>query len=105
MPRDVAFLRAMNVGGRIAKMDALRSYFGAEGLKEVATMRRPRLAFVHRVDDMGAPLVPHPRACWPWSLGSRDRASGYALGGCEPRSSCRRRRGSCGPRHSALRQQ
>ena len=37
MPRYVAFLRAVNVGGRIVKMDALRGIFEAEGFTNVET--------------------------------------------------------------------
>lgn len=37
MPRYVAFLRAVNVGGRIVKMDALRSHFEAAGFTGVET--------------------------------------------------------------------
>ena len=37
MPRYVAFLRAVNVGGRIVKMDALRGCFEAEGFTGVET--------------------------------------------------------------------
>jgi uncharacterized protein (DUF1697 family) len=37
MPRYVAFLRAVNVGGRIVKMDALRGYFEDAGFTGVAT--------------------------------------------------------------------
>jgi len=37
MPRCLAFLRAVNVGGRQVKMDALRSAFEELGLTEVST--------------------------------------------------------------------
>ncbi|MFI5207307.1 MAG: DUF1697 domain-containing protein [Gemmatimonadales bacterium] len=37
MRRHVAFLRAINVGGHVAKMDTLRSLFTALGLKDVET--------------------------------------------------------------------
>ena len=37
MPRCVAFLRAVNVGGRVVKMDALRAEFEALGLARVET--------------------------------------------------------------------
>jgi len=37
MPRYIAFLRAINVGGRIVKMDALRKEFESLGLKRVET--------------------------------------------------------------------
>lgn len=37
MPRYVAFLRAVNVGGRVVKMDELRRLFEAAGLAEVET--------------------------------------------------------------------
>jgi uncharacterized protein (DUF1697 family) len=37
MPRYVAFLRAVNVGGRIVKMDALRGHFEAAGFAKVET--------------------------------------------------------------------
>lgn len=37
MPRYVAFLRAVNVGGRVVKMDALRGHFEEAGLSEVET--------------------------------------------------------------------
>ncbi|HQQ76595.1 MAG TPA: DUF1697 domain-containing protein [Thermoanaerobaculia bacterium] len=35
MPRFVAFLRAVNVGGRVVKMDALRKIFESMGLADV----------------------------------------------------------------------
>lgn len=35
MPRCVAFLRAVNVGGRVVKMDALRKIFESMGLADV----------------------------------------------------------------------
>jgi uncharacterized protein (DUF1697 family) len=37
MTRCVAFLRAVNVGGRVVKMDALRAGFEALGLRNVTT--------------------------------------------------------------------
>jgi len=37
MPRYVAFLRAVNVGGRIVKMEALRGHFEAAGFTKVET--------------------------------------------------------------------
>jgi len=37
MPRHIAFLRAVNVGGRTVKMDALRERFEALGLTNVET--------------------------------------------------------------------
>ena len=37
MPRYVAFLRAVNVGGRLVKMDELRGLFGEAGLRDVET--------------------------------------------------------------------
>jgi uncharacterized protein (DUF1697 family) len=37
MPRYVAFLRAVNVGGRIVKMDELRGLFSEAGMAEVET--------------------------------------------------------------------
>ena len=37
MPRCIAFLRAVNVGGRTVKMDALRASFEALGLARVET--------------------------------------------------------------------
>ncbi|MEP7117746.1 MAG: DUF1697 domain-containing protein [Acidobacteriota bacterium] len=37
MPRYIAFLRAVNVGGRIVKMDELRGHFAAAGFADVAT--------------------------------------------------------------------
>ena len=36
-PRAVAFLRAINVGGHVVKMDKLRSLFTALGLRDVET--------------------------------------------------------------------
>ena len=35
MPRFVAFLRAINVGGRVVKMDVLKKHFEAMGYSEV----------------------------------------------------------------------
>ena len=37
MPRYVAFLRAVNVGGRLVKMDELRGHFSEAGLRDVET--------------------------------------------------------------------
>lgn len=37
MPRYVAFLRAVNVGGRIVKMDELRGHFERAGFEDVET--------------------------------------------------------------------
>jgi uncharacterized protein (DUF1697 family) len=37
MPRVVAFLRAINVGGHVVKMDALRAHFEALGFTDVQT--------------------------------------------------------------------
>lgn len=37
MPRLVAFLRAINVGGHVVKMDALRKQFEALGLTDIET--------------------------------------------------------------------
>lgn len=37
MPRYIAFLRAINVGGRVVKMDRLRTLFAAMGLDDVET--------------------------------------------------------------------
>lgn len=37
MPRYIAFLRAVNVGGRIVKMDELRRTFAATGFTDVET--------------------------------------------------------------------
>lgn len=37
MPRYVAFLRAVNVGGRQVKMDELRDHFRAAGMSDVET--------------------------------------------------------------------
>ena len=37
MPRCIAFLRAVNVGGRLVKMDALRAAFEALALTDVST--------------------------------------------------------------------
>jgi uncharacterized protein (DUF1697 family) len=37
MPRFIAFLRAINVGGRVVKMDALKKHFEAMGFSGVET--------------------------------------------------------------------
>jgi uncharacterized protein (DUF1697 family) len=37
VPRYIAFLRAINVGGRVVKMDRLRALFAAMGLDDVET--------------------------------------------------------------------
>lgn len=37
MPRLVAFLRAVNVGGRVVKMEALKNHFTAMGFSDVET--------------------------------------------------------------------
>jgi uncharacterized protein (DUF1697 family) len=38
MPRYAAFLRAVNVGGRVVKMDALRTIFAGMGCRNVSTV-------------------------------------------------------------------
>lgn len=37
MPRFIAFLRAINVGGHVVKMEALRDYFSVLGCRDVET--------------------------------------------------------------------
>ena len=37
MPRYIAFLRAINVGGHMVKMEALRAHFASLGLSEIET--------------------------------------------------------------------
>ncbi|MEQ1684843.1 MAG: DUF1697 domain-containing protein [Burkholderiaceae bacterium] len=55
MSRCIAFLRAVNVGGRIVKMDALRAQFEALGLKDVSTfIASGNVIFETRARDMAA---------------------------------------------------
>ena len=55
MSRCIAFLRAVNVGGRIVKMDALKAQFEALGLTEVSTfIASGNVVFETRARDMAA---------------------------------------------------
>ena len=55
MPRCVAFLRAVNVGGRTVKMDALRAAFAALGLANVETfIASGNVIFNSRARDLAA---------------------------------------------------
>jgi uncharacterized protein (DUF1697 family) len=55
LPRYVAFLRAVNVGGRVVKMDQLRALFGAMKLKRVETfIASGNVLFDTRTDDTEA---------------------------------------------------
>ena len=55
MSRCIAFLRAVNVGGRIVKMDALRAAFEALGLAEVQTfIASGNVIFETRARDLAA---------------------------------------------------
>jgi uncharacterized protein (DUF1697 family) len=55
MARCIAFLRAVNVGGRIVKMDALRAEFEALGLARVETfIASGNVIFETRARDLGA---------------------------------------------------
>jgi uncharacterized protein (DUF1697 family) len=55
MPRYVAFLRAINVGGRVVKMDQLRSLFEAMRFKQVETfIASGNVLFDARADDGSA---------------------------------------------------
>ena len=55
MSRCIAFLRAVNVGGRIVKMDALRAQFEALGLNGVSTfIASGNVIFETRARDMAA---------------------------------------------------
>jgi uncharacterized protein (DUF1697 family) len=55
MPRCIAFLRAVNVGGRFIKMEALRAAFEALGLAGVQTfIASGNVIFETRVRDLGA---------------------------------------------------
>lgn len=52
MPQYVAFLRAVNVGRRVVKMDALRGLFEASGFSEVETfIASGNVIFSSRSDD------------------------------------------------------
>ncbi len=55
MSRYVAFLRAINVGGRVVKMDQLRTLFEAMRFKQVETLiASGNVLFDARSDDAGA---------------------------------------------------
>lgn len=55
MSRCIAFLRAVNVGGRIVKMDALKGQFETLGLANVSTfIASGNVLFDTRVRDMAA---------------------------------------------------
>lgn len=55
MSRCIAFLRAVNVGGRTVKMDALRAQFEALGLAKVSTfIASGNVRFDTRARDMAA---------------------------------------------------
>lgn len=55
MPRSVAFLRAVNVGGRVVKMDALRAAFEALSLQRVQTfIASGNVIFDHKARDIAA---------------------------------------------------
>lgn len=55
MSRCIAFLRAVNVGGRTVKMDALRAQFEALGLTNVSTfIASGNVLFETRARDMAA---------------------------------------------------
>lgn len=46
MPKYIAFLRAINVGGRMVKMDALKEYLAMPGIKNITTyIQSGNLAF------------------------------------------------------------
>jgi uncharacterized protein (DUF1697 family) len=55
LARHVAFLRAVNVGGRVVKMDQLRALFEAMKFKNVETfIASGNVLFDARADDAGA---------------------------------------------------
>jgi uncharacterized protein (DUF1697 family) len=55
MPRLIAFLRAVNVGGRVVKMDALRAAFEALGLENVRSfIASGNVIFETRARDLAA---------------------------------------------------
>jgi uncharacterized protein (DUF1697 family) len=52
MTRYIAFLRAVNVGGRTVKMEALRGYLAMPGFKNIATyIQSGNVAFDHKSED------------------------------------------------------
>ena len=63
MPRYVAFLRAINVGGHVVKMERLRALFEDLGFAKVETLiASGNVIFETRAEDAGA-------------LGEEDRAA------------------------------
>ncbi len=55
MPRLIAFLRAINVGGHVVKMDALRKQFEALGLTDVETfIASGNVLFTSRTSNLAA---------------------------------------------------
>ncbi len=55
MPRLIAFLRAINVGGHVVKMDALRKQFEALGLTDVETfIASGNVLFTSRAANLAA---------------------------------------------------
>ena len=52
MPKYIAFLRAINVGGRVVKMDALKQHFAMPGFKNIATyIQSGNVVFDHTNTD------------------------------------------------------
>ena len=55
MTRYIAFLRAINVGGRVVKMDVLKQHFAMPGFKNIATyIQSGNVAFDHSGADKNA---------------------------------------------------
>ncbi len=90
MPRYVAFLRAINVGGHIVKMDQLRALFAAIGLKNVETfIASGNVIFDSRVsnsDALAEKIEKHLQAAlgYPVATFLRTTAEVAAISGYEP---------------------
>lgn len=55
MPKYIAFLRAINVGGRVVKMDALKQHFALPGFKNISTyIQSGNVIFEHTSTDAAA---------------------------------------------------
>jgi uncharacterized protein (DUF1697 family) len=72
MPKYIAFLRAINVGGHTVKMDALRRLFEALGFSGVET-------FIASGNVIFESTAPNPRALEKKIEGQLQEALGYAV--------------------------
>ena len=53
MPKYIAFLRAINVGGRTVKMDVLKEYIAMPGFEQISTyIQSGNVIFEHKSKDV-----------------------------------------------------